>query len=334
MALLTAGVLTLADWAKRLDPEGNTANIVELLSQSNEILTDMVWKEGNLPTGERITQRTGLPSVGFRTLNNGITPSKSTTAQIDEACAMLEAYSEVDKDLAELNGNTNEFRLSEAQAFIEAMNQQMATTLIYGNSGATPEQFDGIATRYNLTTGATGQNIISAGAVSGSDGMSIYLVVWGPQTVYGIFPKGSKAGIIHENLGLVTVENANGIGGARMRAYRDHWQWKVGLAVKDWRYLVRICNIDTSALIADPTGATINLLALMLKAIHRIPMMGMGRPVFYANRTLKEMLDIQAMNKSNLHLQVGEEEGRPKVMFRGIPIRNIDALTMTEATVS
>ena len=334
MAALTSGVLTLADWAKRLDPEGNTADIVELLGQTNEILTDMGWKEGNLPTGDRITQRTGMPTVGFRLLNNGITPSKSTTAQIDETCAMLEAYSEVDKDLAELNGNLNAFRLSEAQAFIEAMNQQMASSLIYGNTLVNAEQFDGLAKRYHSLSGSTSQNIISAGSVSGGDAASIYLVVWGANTVYGIFPKGSKAGIIHEDLGLVTVENANGIGGARMRAYRDHWQWKCGLAVKDWRYVVRICNIDISVLIADSTAATIKLIELMLRAIHRIPSMGMGKPVFYANRTVKEMLDVQAMNKSNLHLQVGEEEGRPKVSLRGIPIRTVDALLESETTVS
>lgn len=334
MAALTSNVLTLADWAKRLDPEGNTSDIVELLGQTNEALTDMLWKEGNLPTGDRITVRTGMPSVAYRTLNNGVTPSKSTTAQLDEGTAMLEAYSEVDKDLAELNGNVNSFRLSEAQAFIEAMNQQMASTLIYGNTLVNAEQFDGLAKRYASTTGTTGQNIISAGTVSGGDGASIYLVVWGQNTVYGIFPKGSKAGLIHEDLGLVTVENANGIGGARMRAYRDHWQWKCGLAVKDWRYVVRIANIDISALIADSTAATVKLMEYMLKAIHRIPSMGMGRPVFYANRTIKEMLDIQAMNKSNLHLQVGEEEGRPKVMLRGIPIRTLDALLETESQVS
>lgn len=334
MAALTSNVLTLADWAKRLDPEGNTSDIVELLGQTNEALTDMLWKEGNLPTGDRITVRTGMPSVAYRTLNNGVTPSKSTTAQLDEGTAMLEAYSEVDKDLAELNGNVNSFRLSEAQAFIEAMNQQMASTLIYGNTLVNAEQFDGLAKRYASTTGTTGQNIISAGTVSGGDGASIYLVVWGQNTVYGIFPKGSKAGLIHEDLGLVTVENANGIGGARMRAYRDHWQWKCGLAVKDWRYVVRIANIDISTLIADSTAATVKLMEYMLKAIHRIPSMGMGRPVFYANRTIKEMLDIQAMNKSNLHLQVGEEEGRPKVMLRGIPIRTLDALLETESQVS
>ncbi len=333
MATLTNNVATLADWAKRLDPDGKVPTIIELLNQTNEILDDMLFMEGNLPTGHRTTVRTGLPSVAWRLLNGGVTPSKSTTAQLDEACGMLEAYAEIDKDLAELNGNTAEYRLSEAQAFIEAMNQEMASTLFYGNSGLAAEEFTGLAPRYSSLTAANGQNIINAGGI-GADNSSIWLIVWGGNTVHGIFPKASKAGIIHEDLGLVTVETANGIGGARMRAYRDHWQWKTGVALRDWRFAVRIANIDISSLIADETGATVKLITYMLKAIHRIPSLKMGRPAFYVNRTVAEMLDIQASNKSNVYLTPGKEEGQPKVSLRGIPIRTCDALLETEAQVT
>ena len=112
MATIGANVLTLADWAKRLDPDGKVPTIVEMLSQTNEILTDALWKEGNLPTGERTVIRTGLPSVYWRLLNQGVAPSKSLTKQIDEQCGMLESWSEVDKDLAELNGNVGNFNLA------------------------------------------------------------------------------------------------------------------------------------------------------------------------------------------------------------------------------
>src|SRR5688572_18408 len=247
-----ATVLTLIDWAKRLDPNGKVDKVVELLAQTNEMLPDMLWREGNLPTGHRVTIRTGLPQVFWRLLNQGVTPSKSTTAQIDEATGMLEAWSEVDKDLAELNGNVSSFRLSEAKAFLEAMNQEMASTLIYGNGGLSPEEFTGLAARYSAISGATNaDNIIDAGG-TGSDNTSIYLVAWGEETVHGIFPKGSKAGIIHDDYGEVTVEVTAGIAGSRMRALQERYQWKAGLVVKDWCYVVRICNIDVS----DLTGGS------------------------------------------------------------------------------
>jgi len=333
MTTVGTGVLTLADWAKRLDPDGKVPSIVELLSQTNEILTDMMWKEGNLPTGERTTVRTGLPTVAWRLLNQGVSPSKSTTAQIDEQCGMLEAWSEVDKDLAELNGNSAAFRLSEAQAFIEAMNQEMASTLFYGNSGLAPEEFTGLAVRFSSTTAGNGQNVILGGSAD-TDNSSIWLVVWGSQTVFGIFPKGSKAGLTHEDMGLVTVETTAGIAGSRMRAYQDHWQWKCGVALKDWRYVVRIPNIEISALVAKTSAA--DLTDLMIKATHRVPSLGMGRPVFYMNRSVMQYLDIQRRDDVSTGggLSWDTVDGKRQASFRGIPIRVCDALLENESLVS
>ena len=333
MATLGANCLTLADHAKRLDPDGKTAAVVELLSQTNELLDDMLWMEGNLPTGHRTTVRTGLPTAAWRLLNQGVQPSKSTTAQIDEGCGMLEAWSEVDKDLAELNGNTSAFRLSEAQAFIEAMNQEMASTVFYGNSSVDPEEFTGLSIRYSATSAANGQNIVLGGG-SGPDSSSIWLVVWGANSVFGIFPKGSKAGLVHEDHGLVTVETTAGIAGTRMRAYQDRWQWKCGIALKDWRYAVRIPNIDISNLVGKSTPA--DLYDLMIKALHRVPNLRLGKPAFYMNRTCFEMLDIQRRDDviSGAGLNFSNDAGELKYSFRGIPVRICDALVENESTVS
>ena len=174
MATLAATVLTLMDWAKRLDPDGKVAVIVELLSQKNEILEDMLFKEGNLPTGEQTSIRTGLPTVYYRLINQGTPKSKSSTAQVTENAAMLTARSELDEDEANLNGNVNAYRMSEGIAFVEAMSQQMATTLFYG-SAANPEQFVGFSPRYNDLAAANAQNILDAGG-TGSDNSSIWLV--------------------------------------------------------------------------------------------------------------------------------------------------------------
>jgi hypothetical protein len=332
MATLSTGALTLADHAKRVDPDGGISAIVELLGQSNEMLDDMLWVEGNLPTGHRTSVRTGLPTVAWRLLNQGVATSKSTTAQIDEQCGMLEAWCEVDKDLAELNGNTASFRLSEAQAFIESMNQEMQQTVIYGNAGVSPEEFTGLAIRYSSSSAANGQNVIKAGG-SGSDNSSIYLVVWGSNTVSGIFPKGSKAGLVHEDLGLVTVESTAGVGGNRLRAYQDHWQWKCGIALKDWRYVVRICNIDISALVAKSSAA--DLVENMIKAMHRIPNLALGKAVFYMNRTCAQMLDIQKRDDAlGAGMSYQDVDGERVMKFRGVPIKVVDQLLETEATVS
>jgi hypothetical protein len=339
MATLSNNSLTLADWAKRVDPDGRVPIVAELLSQSNEILEDCVFKEGNLPTGERVVIRTGLPTVYWRALNQGIPSSKSTTAQVDEACGILEARSEVDKDLAMLNGNTAQFRLSEDTAFLEAMNQTQATTMFYGNPGVDPKQFLGLAARYSDSTAANGQNILKAGG-AGSDNTSIYLVVWGDNTVYCPFPKGSKAGLIHEDLGEQTVYNSDG---TRMQALATRYQWKNGLVVKDWRYVVRIANIDVSDLIAQTgsqasTAATA-IIKLMARALYRIPNMSMGRAAFYMNRTVHSGLSIAALDKSQYVLKINEglsQFGMPYswLSFLGVPLRRVDAILNTEAAIS
>ena len=340
MATLATNNLTLADWAKRTDPEGRVPVVAELLSQTNEILEDCVFKEGNLPTGDRVVIRTGLPSVYWRALNQGIPNSKSTTAQVDEACGILEARSEVDKDLAMLNGNTAQFRLSEDVAFLEAMNQTQATTMFYGNPATDPKQFLGLAPRYSSSTAGNGQNVLKAGGSDATSNTSIYLVVWGDQTAYCPFPKGSSAGLMHEDLGEQTVYNSDG---TRLQAYATRYQWKNGLVVKDWRYVVRICNIDTDDLIGQTTtqaaSAATAIIKMMSRALYRIPNMAMGRAAFYMNRTVHSGLAIASLDKSQAVLKVNDglsQFGTPYswLTFQGVPCRKVDAIVNTEAVVS
>lgn len=331
--------LTLADWAKRTDPDGRVALVAELLSQSNEILEDCVYKEGNLPTGDRVVIRTGLPTAYWRSLNQGIPNSKSSTAQVDEACGMLEARSEVDKDLAMLNGNTAQFRLSEDTAFLEAMNQTQAQTIFYGNPATDPKQFLGLATRYSLTTAGNGTNIIPGGASSGALNTSVYLVVWGDNTVYCPFPKGSKAGLLHEDLGEQTVYD----GVNRMQAYATRYQWKSGLVVKDWRYVVRIPNLLVADIVAGTGTQAANtgtqLTKLMMRAMYKIPNLDSGRAAFYMNRTVHSGLAVQSLDRSQAALAVQPAlsqfgTARNYLSFQGIPIRRVDCLLNTEAIVS
>jgi hypothetical protein len=332
-ATLSANALTLADWAKRVDPDGKVPVVAELLSQSNEILADAMFVEGNLPTGHRVTIRTGLPTVYWRSLNQGVPTSKSTTAQVDESCGMLEAYSTVDKDLALLNGNTSEFRLSEDKAFLEAMNQTQASTMFYGNPGTDPRQYLGLAPRYGTISGAgNAQNIIDAGGTS-TNNTSIWLAVWGDNTVFCTFPKGSKAGLSHEDQGELTVYDS---AQNRYQAFQTHYQWKNGLVVKDWRYIVRICNINTANLVANTAAA--DIIALMSRAMDRIPNWGMGKAAWYMNRTVYSILRLQALNKSANAITVEKglnQFGTPQnwMAFETVPLRRCDQLLNTEARV-
>lgn len=344
--------LTLLDWAKRTDPDGSVPIIANLLSQTNAILEDATYVEGNLPTGHRVTISTGLPTVYYRALNEGIPTSKAQTTQVDEGCAILEARSEVDIDLAMLNGNSAEFRLSEARMFLEAMNQEMASAMFYGNPANDPKKFLGLAPRYSDTTAGNSQNILLAGGATPDEQTSVWLVCWSDQTVFCPFPKGSNAGLLQEDLGRQTSFDIQPThtAGTRMEVLAERFQWKCGLVVKDWRYAVRIANIgtnvaDTNAITdlggtMDPNAATYDdILHLMAKAVARIPNLRMGKPCFYTNRTVFTGLMRTALEKSNAAVtiqqaltQFGTNESM--LSFLGIPIRQCDAILNTEGVIS
>ncbi len=339
MAALSVTNPTLLDLAKRSDTDGKVTAIVEILNATNEILDDMSWSEGNLPTGNRTTIRTGLPAPTWRKLYGGVQPNKSTTAQVTDNCGMLEAYAEVDKALADLNGNTAAFRLSEDVAFIEGMNQEVAQTIFYGNEGTEPEAFTGLAPRFNSLTAANGENIIVGGG-SGGDNGSIWLVCWGPNTVHGIVPKGSSAGLQSRDLGEVTIENVDGANG-RMQAYRSHYRWDVGLTLRDWRYVVRIPNIDKSALTnvftAGAFSAGANLPDLMFQAMRKVPNLNAGRCAFYMSRDMASWVARQkaAMGLSSYAVaDTVTGDRRWTETFNGIPMRRVDALAADEAVVA
>lgn len=338
MATLGNTVKTLADWAKERDPNGKSSVIAEILSQQNEILEDAHYVEGNLPTGHQESIRTGLPTVYWRMLNQGTPNSKATSAQVVENCGRLVARCQTDKDLAELAGDLNGYRMNEAKAFMEAMNQEMAATMFYGAASA-PEEFVGLANRYTSTSDANGQNIISAGG-SGADNSSIWLVGWGDQSIFNIFPKGSSAGLDHEDRGIQEAEDGSS---NRYMAYVDYFTWKTGLCVKDWRYGVRIPNIDISDLVSlsttQATTASTFLPKLMSRAIDRLPSMTGIKPVFYANRTVKSHLRVMAMEKASSVLSIEDGLNQfgqriSELRFLGIPIRTCDALTEAESVVS
>ena len=338
MATLSVRNPTLLDLAKATDPDGSIAPIVEILTETNEMLPDMSWVEGNLPTGNRTTIRSGLPAPTWRKMYGGVQPTKGTNVQVTDNCGMLHALSEVDVALADLNGNTASFRLTEDRAHIEGMNQEIANTLFFGDETISPEEFTGFAPRFNLSTAENGDNIILGGSLSGqTDNTSIWLVVWGDNTCHGIIPKGSTAGLQREDLGKVLIQRADDAtdNSGRYMAYVSQYRWDVGLTVKDWRFIVRIANIDKSLLNKDASSGGADLPDLMFQAMNLIPNLGLGRPAWYLSRDSRTFLRRQLASATNMSsLQMEDVGGHMVETFHGIPLRRSDALAADEARIT
>lgn len=345
MPILPDTNLTIADWAKAMNPDGTTAKFAMLLSQQNDIVEDAVAVQGNETTGHRVTIQTGLPETYFRSINQGVPASRGSTTQVTETCAILEGRSVVDIDLASLGKNPAMIRRQYGDMFVEAMNQKFASYYWYGNASSEPNSFSGMSVRYSNSNELNGQNIVKAGGTTNGGVASVWFICHSEEAVFNIFPMGSVAGLQQRDLGEQMLENANGEVGKYMQAYVEWFQWKTGLCVKDWRGAVRIANVE----VADfsglggtqaPTVFT-NLLHRMMQAIYCVPtvLLNTGRCRFYMNRTLHSGLARLAMEKSinTLSIEQGFSQfGTPKkyLSFMGFPIRLSDALLNTETLVA
>lgn len=331
MATLGNSFPDLIDLYRRQDPNSQIANIIELLMQINPIMEDAIAIECNDGTSHLTTVRTGLPAVTWRKLYKGINPGKSLTAQVRDTTGFLEAWSEIDEKLLKLAPDKAAFRLSEAQAFIEAMGEEMATGLFYHDTATDPDKFMGLAPRFNSLSAQNATQIVDA-AGAGSDNTSIWFIVWSPNTTHLLYPKGTKAGLDREDLGTETKELGDG---SMYRVVRERFMWDIGLSVRDYRYIARVANIDVTALKNDAASGA-DLEELMIDAFYKLrqPRAFGSRVVIYCNTTIKKFLHQQSRAFSNTNVTVDTSEGEEKVRFLGYEIKEVDALVNTEATVA
>lgn len=329
---------TLMDYLQALGPDNGVTGLGELLNQTNQILDDMTFVEANEVSGHRFAIRTGLPKPTWRRFYQGVQPTKSTRAQVHVSTGMVQDYAEVDKDLADINNNSAAFRLNEDRAHIEGMSQDVAQKLVYGSEATDPNQITGFMPHFNDKAAGSGVQILDAGG-TGSDNGSILLVGWAPHTVYGIYPKGSQAGLHMRDLGEVTAvaKTADNSADGYYQAYRTHYKWDLGLVIQDYRYVVRIANIDRSLLGADPTvtGYTgANLPNLMFEAMEMVPTLEGARFAFYMDRTMLTKLRQQMPNAlKGSTLSIDMVGGKRVTSFQEIPIRRVDTMKVDEARV-
>lgn len=341
---------TMLDVANRMDPQGNLPDIAEMLSQCNEMTEDLPMVQANEHTGHEFVYRTSIPAGSWFGYNQGVPYGKSTTAKARVGIGMLRDYSQVDRTLAEHTGDAEGFRESEDVAFLEGMSQTIAETFIYGNTTATPAEFMGFAPFYNtlnLNNAQNAANVINGGG-TGSSNTSLWLIGWGSDTIFGLFPRGSRAGLYMEDKGTV-VPGFDAVGN-RFEAYTAMFEQQTGLCPKDWRYASRLCNLDvTAAGLAGPNAP--DLFALMDQMLLQFPKLSkitsgitktdaprdgnVGvRAVWYANRTLRHWMNVQSMRNRNVLLRLEDYDGQVVETYRGLPIKNVDQILNTEGPVS
>lgn len=324
---------TLLDVAKSTNPDGSHAKIAELLTITNTMLEDLPYVEANGIISHRSTMRTGLPTSQTRRINQGVTPGNSDKEQQTDIVAEILQYAETDVSLVNSAKDATQFRFDEDKPQIMAMAQNIQRMGIYGNTVTAPDEFLGLAPRYGAISGSprNARNIIDAGGVTANN-TSLWFVVPDPQVVHFIYNPNDVAGIHQMDKGVQTVFPTSG---GQFEAYQTVYKWVGGMVLRDWRYVVRVCNIDVAALAgaggAGYTGADIT--NLLVGAYNLVENMMYGEPLIYANRTVIAALDKLATSKANNAFRPGEWFGKPATMFRNSPIRLCDSILNTEARI-
>uniref|UniRef100_A0A6M3L6N5 Putative capsid protein n=1 Tax=viral metagenome TaxID=1070528 RepID=A0A6M3L6N5_9ZZZZ len=322
----TSARLSLVEVAKRVDPNGEAAMIAEVLNEDNEILQDAIWKEANDVFSNRTTRRSQLPAGSWRKLNEGVAIESSKTTQLIDVIGILETRAETDIEVVNAFPDPTQARNDENISFIEGLGQTMAATIIYGNAATTPEKFTGLAPRLdNLNSSA--YNVIGEGG-SGSDTTSFFVVDWSPGRVFMLFPRNSKVGLEHDDLGIESVADAGGTN--KFRAYVDVFTWKAGLCVKDEKCIGRYTNIEASGTTNDFDEDN------LIRLINR--MRAGGNKKIYCNERMMTAMEIAAKDKANINYTFSMGEGLagggPVLRFKGLPVRRVDQILNTETVVA
>lgn len=354
MATLGNTYINLIDIMKGTTDGKQAAKIIEMLMLSQGILDDAMVVPCNDGTNHKHAIRTGLPENAWGALYKGVKQSKSSKQQVTDVTGFLEASSAVDTRMGDVvtDGLLNGIRLQEIAAHMESMMNEMATGLFYHDTATAPEKFKGLGARLNKIGGsAAGNQIVDAGG-TGADNSSIWFVTWGLDTCHLLYPSSTKGGIQRTDHGKQrTLDSSNN----PYYIYEEMLCWHMGLALKDYRFVSRVANIDTSAMLANPSdidGNGNDLYHFLRKAYYKLQnrritrvgnnikadMAGKRQIAMYCNTDVLEALDALGSNSGNsdnfTRLRPMEIEGKEVDTYRRIPIRETDALLNTEARVT
>ena len=331
MATLASTQYTLADYATRTNPDGSAAKVAELLNTMNGLTANIPYQACNDSTGHNVYLRTELPTADFIQLGNGVPLGKSKYERVREATGAIGLAHQVPEDVLKASGNPAAQRALDAYGVLEAINQKAEDAFFYGSRVANPLGFNGLATRLNAVTAGTAyaDRVFKAGG-SGSDNTSIYLCVFGPGLAYGIHPTAFPMGI-EADVGTIpdTVMLANG---NVSKVFTDKWTMHLGLAIEDPRAVSRVGNIDVSDLAG---GSPADLIGQMTNQFYACQdVLSRGRAMFFVNRTIAKYLDKQVQAKVNTTTVTHETvDGKPVLMFRGIPIVTADKIRNNESLI-
>lgn len=312
------------------EKEQDIAQCINLMAQTNEIMEDLPWLEANQTEGHKTTIISELPEVYWTKLYEGVQPSKGKRTIVTDPVGMVESRSSVDARFAKIysGDRLKQYRLSEAELHLEALSQEVCQTIFYGDMTSEGSKFNGLSMRYPTSTSP---NVINAGGTTGAM-TSIWVIAWGANSVHGLYPKGDKSGVDREDLGKITVADDDG---GKYEALEEKFMWTCGLSVRDWRSVIRICNIPVANLGADfDDDDYINFRKLLIEAKNMLPKTLIDKARIYCNNDVLTALEIQSTDPKGVMLTYGQPfDAKPVTRLHGLITRRCDQILNTETVI-
>ncbi len=333
MAAKGQTLLTFADTAKL---RGKRPGMVaEVMTLHNPILQDMMYRQMNEGTIHKESSRGSLPAPYYRKANQGIPAGKTELQEHSFTAAHFESKSQIDLKVASRGGDGMIAfnRWNQAKGHIIGMSHEHAALTFYGSPSDDPRKVPGLADIYSTLDPAaspTAKQVIDCGG-TGSDQTSIYLLAWGENSFFGVYPNDTQAGLKRTDYGKVKIQALD-----ENAAAAEFWGWEEvfeldhGLVAKDYRQGSRACNIDTTALRdgADPT----DLIDVMISLQAKLDSLENGKLAYYVNRTIHTALrkQVRADVQKGGGLTYSNHGGVWILEFDGIPVRRCDSLLSSE----
>jgi len=325
MATISNTQLTLSEQIKQIGPDGMIMDLVDVLTEDNEILMDAPFMEANERFSNLGVKTLSYPTIGTRRINDGASGGVVRTKQHRELIQIFEARPAFDELLLKSENNPEQARRNQILGFMEAMAQAQADAIIYGDNDDDPDEIDGWATRYPNYSAA---NVHNCGVTSGSVTTSIYLVEWNPLKNFMVYPRSAKTvGIEHQDMGKQVLTNSTS--SKRYNGYEDVITCSFGINTLDDRCIQRLLNIN-SAMSGDHRLDSDGKLAILNYAKNKLPGKGRKSTVLYCNVEMLTQFENAADDKLLGCWRTKDVFGQPVTMWKDIPIRMVEAILSTE----
>lgn len=287
--------------------------IIDTLSGVNELMESAQWQEA-IGNGNHVFSITGaLPDATWRTINNGVVPSKGTPVQKSVDLRILTSRSNTDKSLVDKARDPVQFRSNNDLMHVASVAETFAEAFIYGNGVSAIKGVASYAEELD-------QVIEINNPIANKE--SIYVVQWDSNRAYLAYPNNIDIPVEVVDIGLQNVVT-DFTTGAQMSAYVTEFTMHSAFVVEDPNVVWQIQGLD-------PTNADQNIEEVLIDVLSALK--SSAPADIYVSTRMAARLAKNAYTDSNILYSPEQVGGRRVVnFFGGHRIRRLDAIKANEA---